>query len=283
MNSFLLAISISSMVLQDTILNREGKKGLNESSEFFRFQKIMFLLCAAALALPAIRGGVSLYTAAFGFVFGVLTAFLYRFKVRALASGPMHITVLLITSSLIIPALSGVLFFGEKFNAPKMAALLFLIASIYVSAAEKRTGKANKKWLGNCMAAFAISGAVGILQKMHQSSDHKDELCGFLFLSFACAFVVSFISSERYPAKKPLAGKSACAAFVCGLCMLTMNILNLKLSGILPSQLFFPIVNGGAIVFGTVVSLVGFHEIITKRQIAGILGGIISIVAIALF
>ena len=59
-------------------------------------------------------------------------------------------------------------------------------------------------------------------------------------------------------------------------------LTNLKLSGLLPSQLFFPVVNGSAIILSSVMSVLLFKEKLTKRQVVGLLGGIISLVAICL-
>jgi multidrug transporter EmrE-like cation transporter len=71
-------------------------------------------------------------------------------------------------------------------------------------------------------------------------------------------------------------------ALVCGICTFGMNFLNLKLSGLLPSQLFFPIVNGSAIILSSVMSVLLFKEKLTKKQIIGLCGGIVSLIAICL-
>ena len=64
--------------------------------------------------------------------------------------------------------------------------------------------------------------------------------------------------------------------------MFTMNYLNLKLSGLLPSQLFFPAVNGSSLILTTIVAVVLFKETLTKRQVIGIVGGLLSLIAICI-
>ena len=71
-------------------------------------------------------------------------------------------------------------------------------------------------------------------------------------------------------------------AAVCGVCIFGMNFLNLRLSGLLPSQLFFPVVNGSAIVLSSLFSVLLFKERLTKKQIVGLLGGLLCLVAICL-
>jgi len=69
---------------------------------------------------------------------------------------------------------------------------------------------------------------------------------------------------------------------ICGGCSFGMNYINLKLSGLLPSQLFFPLVNGSAIVLSSLMSVILFKERLSKRQTIGLVGGIVSLIAICL-
>jgi len=57
-----------------------------------------------------------------------------------------------------------------------------------------------------------------------------------------------------------------------------MNFLNLRLSGLLPSQLFFPLVNGSAIVLSSLMSVLLFKEHLSKKQTVGLVGGIASLI-----
>ena len=61
-----------------------------------------------------------------------------------------------------------------------------------------------------------------------------------------------------------------------------MNYLNLKLSGLIPSQLFFPLINGSTIVLSALLSVAVFKERLNKKQIIGLCGGILSLIAICL-
>ncbi len=92
------------------------------------------------------------------------------------------------TSSMIIPTMSGI-FFGEKFSIWKFCVVIILIAFIYLSLDKSGEGKISRKWLMYCLLAFLCQGALGVLQKIHQSSAHKSEISGFLFAAFICSFV----------------------------------------------------------------------------------------------
>ena len=213
-------------------------------------------------------------------LFGVVTALSNLYKMLALSKGPMHITLLITTSSMIIPTLSGV-FFGEKFSLFKILLVLILIYFIYLSIGKSKEGKINKSWGIYCLLTFILMGSIGIIQKIHQTSSHKSEISGFLFVSF---FISLIISGLRVKDKKNFKDKKNLIplAMICGVCTFTMNFLNLKLSGLLPSQLFFPLVNGSAIVLSSVMSAVLFKERLSKRQTVGLIGGILSLIGICI-
>ena len=61
-----------------------------------------------------------------------------------------------------------------------------------------------------------------------------------------------------------------------------LNLLNTYLSGVLPSVVVFPAINGGAIFLTTLLSAIVFKEKPTKRQTLALVIGIGAILLIAL-
>ena len=193
----------------------------------------------------------------------------------------MHITLLITTSSMIIPTLSGV-FFGETFSLPRLCVVFVMILFIYLSMDKGSDMRLNKLWLIYCLLAFVFQGGIGVLQKIHQSSLHKNETGVFLLTAFICSLIYSCIRTKKSFSELNFSKKHLCFALLCGICTFGMNYLNLKLSGILPSQLFFPIINGSAIILSSVASVLIFKEKLSKKQLIGLCGGMISLVAICL-
>ena len=280
MTTAFLILSISSMVLQNGIFNSVCKKHLKTNDDIYKFNIFVYAVCILIFGILTLNGSLSLYTVLLGVLFGVVTALSNLYKMLALSKGPMHITLLITTSSMIIPTLSGV-FFGEKFSLFKLLLVLILIYFIYLSIGKSKEGKINKSWGICCLLAFILMGSIGIIQKIHQTSSHKSEISGFLFVSF---FISLIISGLRVKDKKNFKDKKNLIplAMICGVCTFTMNFLNLKLSGLLPSQLFFPLVNGSAIVLSSVMSAVLFKERLSKRQTVGLIGGILSLIGICI-
>ena len=148
----------------------------------------------------------------------------------ALTAGPMHITLLVTTSSMIIPTMSGILF-GEQFSILKLILVIVLIVFIYLSFDKTDNNKSNKHWGLFCLLAFLFQGSIGVLQKIHQFSAHKGELNGFLFVAFVCSLIYSKIRAKKTFKELGFKKNHILFAIVCGICTYTMNFLNLKLSG----------------------------------------------------
>ncbi len=282
MTGFLATLSIGSMVLQNGLLNGVCKKKLTNDTQANFFNAVQHIVCMLIFGALLLGGHLSWYTALMGVLFGIVTALGTVYKLRALSEGPMNITLIITTSSMIIPTLSGV-FFGEGFSVFKLVVALLLIGCIYLSLGRQQDGaKANGKWLFKCAVSFVFLGLVGVLQKVHQSSAYKEETSGFLFVAFVCSTLFSLgrvgrgirtIKWEKY---------IWVIALLCGVCTYAMNHINLKLSGMLPSQLFFPLINGSAIVLSTVMSVVLFRERLSVQQWVGVIGGIAFLVIICL-
>lgn len=278
---FLLTLSILSSVTQNCLFNKVSKKELSTQNHIYYFNTYISLVCIFLFGIMLLRGHLSFFTALLGILFGVLTALRNIYFMQALANGPLNITLLITTSSTIIPTLSGV-FFGEKFSLVKLIAVIFLIGFIYISLEKDNQSQINKKWFLFAMLAFLSQGFVGVLQKVHQTSQYKEEASGFLFIAFILAYVYNRLNVKGNVKDLRFPKKLIFFASICGLCTFSMNYLNLKLSGMLPSQLFFPLVNGGAMVLSQIMSAVIFKEIPTKKQLVGLIGGICSLIVICI-
>jgi drug/metabolite transporter (DMT)-like permease len=242
---------------------------------------IIYSVCFVSFGVLLIKEKLSAYTVLLGLIFGVVTALSSYYKMLALAHGPMHITMLFITSSMIIPTMSGV-FFGEVFSLAKLCIVFLLLGFVYLSLGQDKERRINKKWFWYCLLSFAFQGPVGILQKVHQNSAYKEEVSGFLVVAFICALISCFVRNKGIRKDIRLSKGTVVIGLVCGGCTFAMNYINLKLSGILPSQLFFPLINGSGIILCSVVAVFLFREKLTRRQLVGLIGGIGSLIAICL-
>ena len=275
---FLMATSISAGVIQGGVYNYLGKGVCKDKGNSYLFNAVSYIICIIIFAILTAMGKVSLFSVCVGILYGVMTAMSNGYKMIALGEGPMHLTTLVTSASMIIPTMSGFIFFGEKFSLVKLIGIVFLLFFIYLSLEKSEDGGTiNKKWLLFCGLCFVSTGMIGILQKVHQSSAHKEETAVFLLAGFICSLIYSLAMSKRFGATLKFNAKYHVLAIVCGLCTFANHYLNLILSGIVPSQIFFPLVNALPMILIIIMSVVIFKEKITKRQIIGIVGGIASL------
>ena len=142
-------------------------------------------------------------------------------------------------------------------------------------------------------ARVPLLGKHRLMQKIHQTSSHKNELNAFLVLSFDVSFIFSAVMTfmalrkEKSPLLERREDGRVNFAFiiimiVSGICVAANHKLNLSLSGIMPSAVFFPIVNGGNLVLTTLSALVIFRERLTRRQWIGVILGVLSVLFLCL-
>lgn len=281
----LLIIAISAKVIYKSLTNYSGKNLLRAKGDFYYFNFLMNIVCFVLFGLLAVKEGISVYSLLLGILFGVVTAICNTYGILAFSEGPMNITDLIITSSMLVPAVSGFLFFQESFHALKLVFTLFLIFFIQlaVNKGRQNESKVNRKWILYCLIAFVSQGAIGVMQKIHQSSSHRQELSGFLAVAFLTSLVYSGFMSKKEKRETAFKAKDNIFALISGLCVFLMNYLNLKLSGMLPSQIFFPFSAGSGIILVLIVSITFFKEKLNARQITGLIGGIVSLIGICIF
>ena len=282
---FLIVLSVFSNVLNDGLKNYVGKSSSKNENLVKKFQLLAFFVCFLICAVLAFFESPSIYSFLLGILFGMMTFVSTHFLILAMAVGPMHITILIATTSMLIPTLSGVLFFGESFSIYKFIAIAMLIVFLYCASSGKKGGAFNWKWLLYCGINFLTGGTIGVIQKVHQNSAHREEFYFFLASAFLVSTLIPLFMMGKQKEKREgekISLKLLCIAAISGLCVFAQYAINTKLSGVLPSQLFFPVINGTNVVFGSVVAVVVFKEKMTKKQIVGMVGGMLSLIGICI-
>lgn len=227
----------------------------------------------------------SLFSVLLGILFGAVTFGQQVMSLKAMERGPLCYTSVLISLSTLITALSGAIFWDETISEIQIVGIVLMLGCLVLSvdfkSAEK---KASFQWFGYCLAAFLCSGSIGILQKIHQKSPHKEELDSFLVIAFgvialAATVLVLLTKKTKSTGKKSIYTLlPTLILIISGVCVAANNKLNLYLSGVIDSAIFFPLVNGGGLMLTILAALILFRERPTLQQWGGILLGIVSIV-----
>ena len=153
MNALLLTVSVLMNLLSCGLLrNHFCKKEIRCGADLQMFNALSSVLSAVTLAVIALVGGSlcmpSLYTAALGVVFGVITALSAVLAMKALESGPLSYTNVIVSCGMVIPSLSGMLFFGESISGGQYVGIALMLISICcaVDTSNKSSGM-SLRWL----------------------------------------------------------------------------------------------------------------------------------------
>ena len=286
----LLIISLISALIVNILRKTYASLVSGKTIESFVFSAVCAVVATIVLTIWGGISSTSIFTLILGVIFGLITATQYVFNLKALETGPLSYTQVIISFSTIIPTLSGVLFFGETIELIQVFGIILILISLLLSIDKSKNNKKSSfKWLAYCMIAFVCTGLIGVMQKVHQKSQFASELNSFLVIAFLISFLfastVSLVICKRENSFIIFDNKSKKSKLFILLCMLCCGIfiavnnkLNLYLSGVIDSAIFFPIVNGGGLVLATLASLVLFKEKLSVKRWLGVVLGIISVI-----
>ena len=285
-----LTVSMAAALLGTILRKVYTDKTGGSTAAVFLFNGIGSLVAALILFFWGGISSISPFTLILGAVFGLVTAIQTVTNLKALEVGPLSYTTVIISCSTLISAISGALFFDETLAVAHIIGILLMLVSFALAVERKADEKkASARWLIYCLVAFFCTGGIGIMQKVHQSSAFKEELNAFLVIAFAISFVFSMLCAAYLARKErttshPISVKGGMlwllvgVMLIAGACIAVNNKLNLYLSGVMDSAVFFPIVNGGGLVLTTLAALVLFREKLTLKQWIGMICGIGSVI-----
>ena len=278
---FLLVLSIAAAVFKNLI----ARMGETEFSGFTAINKLNTVTAAVTIIICFVgggrfNGGLSPFNMALAVINGICSIFAQALYFKSVQLGSVSISSLFYASGFLIPTVWGAVYYKEEVKILQIAALIILLVSLYLGN-EKTEGKFNIKWLVTALAAMVFSGLLGVFQKLFAESEQGGRLTDFLLIEFTAMLIISgviqlFTGTKTAGSKK----KFYSLAIITGICTGFINIINIYLSGALPSIIVFPVINGGIIIFTTVAAMLFFKEKLTTTQKISVLLGLVSIVII---
>ena len=295
MDAITLIISMAACLFVAVIKKIYTARSSGSLTSIHFFNALGGLISAVVLFLWGGFGECSAYTLILGAIFGVITSLQYIFTMKALQLGPLSYTTVISAFSTVITAVSGMMFFGEDpIGVLQIIGIALMLLSFFFAVEKKDNEKKGSiLWLVFCILCFIMSGGIGIMQKIHQSSTHKGELNAFLVTAFAVSFIFSVVLMliSRSREKSPIIEKTESGRInllfialmvLSGVFVAVNNKLNLYLSGVMDSAIFFPLVNGGHLVLTTLTAVVCFREKLTVKQWIGVGVGILSVLCLCI-
>lgn len=282
----LLAISFGTCTVTNLTKNWYSRKISTSTRGTWYFVLVQCL--ATALLIFAINGGIgqySHYSLVMGLVFGVVGTLQLITFMYAIAIGPFSYSTVIASMATLIPTLAGAIFWDERISVFQWIGIALMVVCIVLSTDKSADGrKIGTKWLFTILSSMVLGGFIGILQKMHQTSVHKDETSLFLVSSFLISAAIAAVMLVICRNKRNGDGVSPLAKtawrwlipLINGLSFAFPHIINLYLSGVLEAAIMFPVVNLGPLVLTTVAAAVIFKEKLSLRQWIGVCVGIVS-------
>lgn len=226
---------------------------------------------------PTVNVGSIVYSVLFAITFCVVVFFQFL----AIKTGPLALTALVISFSLLIPIVYGLIFLDENLSVYGIVGISALVLSlVLVNEYKKEEIKITKKYVFYLILAFLGNGFCTTFQKMHQIV--FDGKFGGFFMFVAMAMVALF-NLVMFLVKKPnkqanFYSKGSMIAGTAGLFNGLCNCLMVILATKLPSTVLYPTVCSGNMILLFLVALLIYHEKFKWYQCFGYALGLIAII-----
>ena len=289
MNTILLIVSMLACLLGGILNKSYSRKTGGNFSALILFNAGIMFTASCVLFFWGGIGSVSLFTLLTGVAFGAITTLQSIAFLRALQLGDLSLTNMFVSFSSVLSAISGALFFGESLLPIHLIGIVLMLASctrIIGRSEEKKS--TSMRWLLLCIVVFFTTGGIGIMQKFHQHSAYKVELNAFLVIAFGLGGLASMVlfgilrkkNGPLVPAeeRKKFIPFLLCWMVLTGASVAANHKLNLFLSGVIDSAVFFPIINGGGLMLACLAGWLIFKEKLSKKQCLGVALGILAVI-----
>lgn len=271
MTALLYVISIFGSVGQTTLGKQYTKKG---------GQATDFNICKAAsgalfFLIAGLIGGLEFHlpTVMIGAVYGVFLCIAMYTGLEALALGPMGLTGMIGSFSLVIPLLFGLIAWDETLSGFGIAGLCLLAASL-IMINYKAGGGTSLKWAVYALSTMAANGFCSVAQKYHQRSfpgQYRTE-----FMLSALTVITVLLVMKKILKKESF--KPSPSGFAAGIFNGVSQYIVLLLAAAVKASVLFPVLSVSNIMAAWAVGLIFFKEKTSLKQAAGLLCGLVSLI-----
>ena len=255
-----------------------GKQYARLGGKSLTFNINKALTGALLFLIVGIIGGFSLHleTMLFAVVYGVLLCASMHTGFKALSMGPMALTSVIASLSLIIPFLFGILFWDESMTTLKLVGIILLLLSIFLINSRKESGF-SAKWLFYALATLLLNGLCSVIQKLHQLSFPTLYKTEFMFWSLLCVSLILTVTNIiKRDGKQKIKFSLLGTASGVGNCI--ANYIVLYLSATENASVLFPIISVINIIAVWLFGIIFFKEKLKALQSIGLVIGIASVI-----
>ncbi len=218
----------------------------------------------------------------YAILFGISYSVFMVFSLLAVRTGPLSLSALIISCSLVLPTLYGLMVLNESFGIFLMLGLgCLLLSLLLVNMTQKgEIKKVNLKWLLFVFLAFLGNGFCSVIQKAQQikcNAQYKNE---FMIVALILSSVILMITALYREKNRFVTHLKTGFPFyvICGGSNALTNVFVLSLANTMRASVMFPIISSGSLIATFLISVGCFKEKLTKLQYIGVLLGVISVI-----
>lgn len=272
----LIIIGISAQsIIKKAFNNKSSGKGVFTFSALSVLVACLFFLIISGFKLPFAPQALPYVI---GFAAAYFCAVLFNFL--AIRSGALSLTSLVLSYSLLIPTLYGLIFDGDEATVWLYVGLALLAVSLVLINAKKGETKITLKWAVFAILSLIGNGACSTIQTAQAKTFAGAYDNTFMVLSLSIVFIALSIFALFWERDEILPSLKCGTHFMilCGAANGAVNLFVMIASMIINKSVMFPIISAGGIVVTWLVSVFLYKEKLTKGQNLGMLLGIISII-----
>lgn len=278
------------LIVAATVTQSASTKAFNRQSQHSAvFNAVKAGTALILFALMAAPGFVfHLPTLAFGLLYGGCMCLSMYAGYKALCLGPMALSSMLVSFSVLIPLIWGVTAGQETLSAVKCLALVLLLCAIVLTNADKIKRGQKKQgnhalWLTFVGITLLCNGVASVLQKQHQTLYPEAYSREFMFFAMLlCAVIFGAAVLKKLSFAEIRAAKGKRFGVLSGLTNGMANFLTLLLAGFENASILFPVISAGTILGALLCGRFVFKEKLKVNHYAALLTGIVAVVLLKL-
>ena len=208
------------------------------------------------------------------------------FMLRAISTGSLALTSLILQYSLLIPTVYGLIALGEPIKLWLFVGIAMLMVSLVLINQEGKVEKKQitLKWGIYVLITFLCNGIGSTVQKIQQIECNGQYKSEYMVVAMALATIALFILAVTNEKKSmvPNLKKGLPMYTLCGLANGAVNFMVLVLALRMPASVMFPVVAAGGVVTTSLVSRFVYKEMMSTQQKIGLVLGVLAIIALNL-
>lgn len=282
MTAILITVSIIAQVAQQMCRKEYNKKSSDMPFSF----SLVSILATLIYFLALSRGHLSVDRSMLVYIipFALCFTITYVFTFLSIKHGPLSLSSLMISCSVVVPLVYGVVFLKEPLTVTLTVGLVLLFASVMLVSEpwKKENVTVTPKWILYISLTFLSNGICTSIQKYFQISDKGVHSNEFMICSLAITLVILLIFvllNERKGLKSISTTSSSLWPILCGIGNGLANQLTMFLAVVTPASLLYPLQSAGGIILTAIVSVVIYKEKLSITHKIGFVAGILAVIA----